>query len=54
MEIDGRVEQIKSKYPDVFSGRLGCLKDFKVHIPVPDNVKPVYFKPRSAPYAMKC
>ena len=53
VEIDERVEQIKSKYPDVFSGRLGCMKNFKVHIPVPDNVKPVYFKPRSVPYAMK-
>ena len=40
IEIDERVKTIKDKYPDVFSGKLGCLKDFKVHIPLPDNIQP--------------
>ena len=53
VELGERVDQIKARYHDVFSGKLGCLKGFKVHIPVPGDVKPIYFKPRPVPYAMR-
>jgi hypothetical protein len=37
----------------VFSGKLGCLKDFKVSIPIPAEVKPRFFKARPVPYAKR-
>ena len=52
IEIDERVRTIKDKYPDVFSGKLGCLKDFKVHIPLPDNIQPRFIKARTVPFAL--
>ena len=45
LEVDVRVEQMKAKYPEVFSGKLGCLKNFEVHIPIADDVQPIYVKP---------
>ena len=53
IEIDERVKTIKDKYPDVFSGKLGCLKDFKVHIPLPDNIQPRFIKARTVPFALR-
>ena len=53
LEVDVRVEQMKAKYPEVFSGKLGCLKNFEVHIPIADDVQPIYVKPRSVPYVLK-
>ena len=53
LEIGGRIEEMKVKYSEVFSGKLGCLKNFKVNIPVPEGTKPIYIKPRSVPYAMR-
>ena len=53
LETDMRVKRIQDKYPDVFSGKLGCLQGFQVNIPVPKDVTPKYFKPRTVPYAMK-
>ena len=53
LEVDQRVQSIQIKYPEVFSGKLGCLKGFKVRIPVPSDVQPRYFKPRTMPYALK-
>ena len=39
IEIDERVRTIMDKYPDLFRGKLDCLKDFKVRIPLPDNTQ---------------
>ena len=32
---------------------MGCLKGFEVSIPVPRDVDPIFFKPRSVPFALK-
>lgn len=53
VDVEGKVEDLKRKYPEVFGEKLGCLKDFKVHIPVPEDAKPVYWKPRSVPFALR-
>ena len=48
--VDARIEEIRSKYPGVFSGNLGCLKDFMVHIPISKGTQP---KSRMVPYALR-
>ena len=47
------VDSLLSEFPDVFTDELGCLRDFKVHIPVPENVVPKYCKARPVPYALR-
>ena len=42
-----------SEFPGVFTEKLGCLKDFKVHVPVPEDVTPRFCKARSVPYSMR-
>ena len=53
LKVDERIDSIQRKYPNVFSGKLGCLKDFKVHIPVPSDVRTRVIKARSVPYALR-
>ena len=47
------VEKLVSSFADVFSSKLGCLKDFKVHIPVPSDAQPRFFKARPVPYSLR-
>ena len=53
LEIDERIQRLKSRYAGVFREELGCLKGFEVSIPVPRDVDPIFFKPRSVPFALK-
>ena len=50
---DGRVGALVKDYPEVFSDKLGCLKDFKVSIPVKPDVAPTFCKARPVPYSMR-
>jgi len=50
---DARVRQIVDECPEVFTDKLGCLKGFKVEIPVESGVKPKFFKARPVPYALR-
>ena len=47
------VMELLAEFPTVFTEKLGCLKDYKVHVPVSDNAEPKYFKARSVPYSMR-
>ena len=47
------VNDLKYIFPEVFSNKLGCLKNVLVHIPVPPDATPRFFKPRSVPYALR-
>ena len=47
------VSDLKEIFPEIFSNQLGCLKDLMVHIPVPVDATPRFFKPRSVPYALR-
>ena len=51
--FDLRVEALVAKFPEVFSDNLGCLKDFKCHIPIREDAQPKFFKPRPVPYALR-
>ena len=53
LESDDRVNALLSEFPELFSGKLGCLKGFRVHIPVPENAVPKFFKARSVPHALR-
>ena len=52
-ESCGPVQDLVGQFPEVFSDELGCLKDFKVKIPVPEGVEPKFCRARPVPYAMK-
>ena len=51
--VDDRVARLLEGFPDVFTDELGCLRDFKVHIPVSEQAQPKFFKPRPVPYALR-
>ena len=52
-DVQGPVAELVAKFPGVFTNELGCLKNFKVNIPVPEGTQPKYCKTRPVPYAMK-
>ena len=53
LQPNSPVEALAAEFPEVFSDKLGCLKDFKVHIPVPEGVQPRFFKPRPVSHALR-
>jgi transposase InsO family protein len=52
-KVKVQVEEMNEIFPKVFSKELGCLKDVKVNIPVPNDAQPKFFKPRPVPYALR-
>ena len=53
MRTDTLVQELTSEYKEVFSEKLGCLKDFKVSIPVATDADYKFFKSRPVPYALR-
>ena len=47
------VTELLSQFPTVFTDKLGCFKDYQVHVPVPDDAVPKYFKARPVPYSLR-
>lgn len=47
------IEQIKSEFTQVFSDELGSYNVTKISLPICENAKPVFLKPRSVPFAWK-
>ena len=47
------VEKLIKQFPTVFTEKLGCLKDFKVHIPIPAGTTSRFFKARPVSYALR-
>ncbi len=43
----------KRRFPEVFSDKLGKLKNFQVMLHIDENVKPVQAKPRHKPYHLR-
>ena len=41
------------KFPKLFSGKIGCLKDYQVKFHINENVKPVIQKERKIPFHLK-
>lgn len=52
---DGKevLNQWKSKYPSVFSEKIGELKGVEVRLHINDSVRPVQAKPRNVPYYLR-
>ena len=53
LEVAPSVANLVEKFPEVFTDKLGCLRDFKVCLPVAEDAKPAFFKARPVPYAMR-
>ena len=47
------VEQLLEQYKDVFSESPGAIKDFKAEVTVQPGAKPLFYRPRPVPYALK-
>lgn len=47
------VTQLINKYEDIFSDKAGCLANIEVNLKIKENMKPVFCKARSVPYALK-
>ena len=43
-------EEFKQLFPSLFCGKLGCLKDVKVHLDLDPEIRPVRQKLRSLPF----
>lgn len=46
-------KQLISKYPKLFSDQLGCCNNFVVSLNLKPNSKPIYFRPRPLPFAIR-
>ena len=42
-----------SKYPQLFGNKLGCFKDVKVDLALKPDAKPIFFKARPLPFALR-
>ena len=52
--LDGKqFSEIKEKFNDVFSGKLGKCKQLKANVHLKPEAKPVFHKPRPLPFAIK-
>ena len=48
-----QIEVLKKKYDQVFSAGLGAMLHFKASLNVKPEIKPIFFRPRSIPFAIK-
>ena len=47
------LDRWREKYPNVFSGKLGKLKDFKVKFDVDESIEPICVQSRPVPFHMR-
>lgn len=47
------VDNVLMKFPQVFSNTLGTYNKLKCKLSLKENSKPIFFKPRQIPYALK-
>ena len=48
-----KLKELLTEFESVFSEDMGCLKDFKVKIPMDKTMKPRFCRARPIPYAIK-
>ena len=46
-------QELCEKFPNIFKPEFGCLKDFEREVQFKPNVKPIFCKPRSVPFAIQ-
>jgi hypothetical protein len=44
------IQYWKDKFPSVFSGKIGKLKDFQLKLHIDTSVKPIQARPRNHPF----
>ncbi|XP_037931955.1 uncharacterized protein K02A2.6-like [Teleopsis dalmanni] len=47
------IDEIKNQFAEVFNGQLGSYKSTLISLPISENAKPVFCKPRPTPFAWK-
>ena len=52
-ETSTKLKQLLEEQSELFDGKMGCLKDFKVKIPISKYAEPKFCKARPVPYALK-
>lgn len=52
-ESDGFQTKMIDKFPELFSGKIGKLKDFELKFHINRNVKPCVQKERKIPFHLK-
>jgi len=53
VKVTGSVDNIIRQFPGVFSSEHGAIKGFKANIRLKDDVKPMFVKARTVPYALR-
>lgn len=53
--IEGKelLENIEKEFPEIFKERIGCIPKFEINLKLRDEAKPIFFKEREIPYALK-
>ena len=51
--LSGVVDDVLNKHPTLFQNELGKLTGVQVEVYVEEGSTPIFFKPRSLPYAMR-
>lgn len=47
------IENLKKRFPKVFSDKLGKLKDYEVKLDIDESIEPVYMKHQRVPFHMR-
>ena len=45
--------ELCAEFPDLFKPDLGCLKDFELEVKFKQDARPVFYKPRPVPFAVR-
>ena len=53
MEGLNTIDDIKAKFPNVFTERIGCVPNYVVKLQLGKDSKPIFFKEREVPYALR-
>ncbi|CAK1585814.1 unnamed protein product [Parnassius mnemosyne] len=52
-QIQNEIETLHIRYPQVFSGELGCFNKYEIKLTLKENVKPLFFKARPIAFALR-
>ena len=47
------VDQLKKRFPSVFTDKLGKFKRYEVNLQIDETVKPTFMRHRRVPYSMR-
>ncbi|KAJ2953009.1 hypothetical protein O0L34_g7390 [Tuta absoluta] len=47
------INSLINKFPNLFSGKLGCFNKYKIKLNLKPDSKPIFFKPRPVAFALK-